>query len=604
MALAASPHKCGVRAASGRLHGLLPARGPPTACARLALIGHEHVSTPYIRRGAQPPAMLTTDWKTLAAQACDTYETSLARTLELFPLDDEALAVLNKLPSARGAHVQDFGAPAPVPVDVYRASVPRDVLRVTEQDPHALLQQIRAGTLSCVEVLSAYFHAAVFAARLVNCVCEFLPEEALAQARSLDADPLLRLLPLCGMPLLLKEMIPFPNRAVTNGSLCHLDRVTPEAADIVRLLAAAGAVPFVRTTNPQLLMMLECESNAHGRTVNPRNASLTCGGSSGGEGALNGLGALALGLGSDIGGSIRCPSSFNGLYGLRTTVGRIPSNDFYLCQRGSESILSVTGPMTRSLALAELAMKTLVDAKPWLVDPLLVPLPWTPPKRTRFKVAFLPFDGVVMPQPPVQRALRLVRDKLAADPNVEVLDFAPYRHDEAWEIISSLYFEDGGKDTREALEATGEPMLEQTSWAFANPHVKPLSIAEVWLWNLRKQDYRKRYLAHWLAQGAPDAVIAPVFPGPPAKHRTTKYWGYTAQWNLLDYPALAFPVTTVDPELDKADTAYKPINDIDRYIHTLYDGPESFANAQVGLCAVGLRYTEETLFDIVKTIAK
>lgn len=66
--------------------------------------------------------------------------------------------------------------------------------------------------------------------------------------------------------------------------------------------------------------------------MNPYNSSLSCGGSSGGEGAINGIGASSVGLGSDIGGSIRCPSTFNGIYGMRTTVGRLPTADYFSCQ--------------------------------------------------------------------------------------------------------------------------------------------------------------------------------------------------------------------------------------------------------------------------------
>ena len=189
-------------------------------------------------------------------------------------------------------------------------------------------------------------------------------------------------LPLYGLPFSIKEMIPFKGRAVTHGSLCYLDRVVDYNADIVNILMENGAYPFVRTTNPQSLMMLECQLFCHGRTVNAFNSDLTSGGSSGGEGVLNGLYASPFGLGSDIGGSIRSPAGFNGIYGLRTTLGRIPTADYYSCQMGSESILSVTGPISRSLDTVNLVMKTIIDAKPWLVDPTLVPIEWSPkPKR-------------------------------------------------------------------------------------------------------------------------------------------------------------------------------------------------------------------------------
>lgn len=539
-------------------------------------------------------------WQELAQRATNIYDTSLKRTLELFPLDKEAQLALDSLPSARGKTVEDYGSPATVPIEVFREKMPEKSLEITEKDPYLLLQDIKLGKVSCVEVLTAYFHAAVFASKLVNCVYEFMPEEALQLAKKLDLGS--KDLPLMGLPLSLKEMIPVKGRAVTHGSLCFLDRVVDYDADIVNILVAAGAVPFVRTTNPQSLMMLECESWTHGRTVNPYNSLLTCGGSSGGEGAIQGIGAAAFGLGSDIGGSIRCPSVFNGIYGLRTTVGRLPSSDFFSCQLGSESILSVTGPMTRSLDLLCLVMRTITASAPWLVDPSLYPLPWNPDKKEKLKIGILYDDGVVAPQPPIARALKMVSDQLSKLPNIEVVPFKPYKHEKAWEIITSLYFEDGGADTRSTMEKSGEPMLPQTEWILSGKHVKPLQPKDIWHWNLEKGKYRKEYLAHWLSQGAPDAVIAPVFPGPACKPRTSRYWGYTAQWNLLDYPAIAFPVTTVDPQVDVPLKDYQPRNEMDEFVWKQYDSGESFANAPVSLCAVGLRNTDDLVVKVAKIL--
>lgn len=541
-------------------------------------------------------------WHDLAKRATDVYDNSLKKTLQLFPLDDEALKAFELLPSARGKTVEDYGSPAKVPIDVFREKMPKESLAITEKDPYDLLQDLKLGKVTCVQVLTAYFHAAIFASKLVNCIYEFLPEEAMALAKKLDLGD--KDLPLYGLPLSLKEMIPFKGRAVTHGSLCYLDRVVDYNADIVNILVSSGAVPFVRTTNPQSLMMLECESWTHGRTVNPYNSLLTCGGSSGGEGAIHGIGAAAFGLGSDIGGSIRCPSAFNGFYGLRSTVGRLPSSDYFSCQLGLESILSVTGPMTRSLALLDLVMKTITDLSPWLVDPSLYPLPWKAPTKEKLKIGILYDDGVVAPQPPVARALKMVAEQLSKMSNVEVIPFKPYKHDKAWEIITSLYFEDGGADTRSTMERSGEPMLPQTEWILTGKLVKPLDPKGIWLWNIEKVKYRKEYLAHWLSQGAPDAVIAPVFPGPACKPRTSRYWGYTAQWNLLDYPGMVFPVTTVDPKLDAPVKDYKPRNEMDEFVWKQYDSAESFANAPVALCAVGLRNSDETVVEVAKILEK
>lgn len=548
--------------------------------------------------------MLTENWKTLSLKARQIHQDSLDKTLALFPFDDETLAKYNELPSAIGESVIDFGNPAKIPIEEYKKVLPKKDLEITKTDPHDLIARIKTGKYTCQEVLKAYFHAAIIASKLTNCVYEFLPEESLKVAIYLDEnfETSSGDLPLFGLPISLKEMIPFKNRSVTHGSLCYLDRIVDYNADIVNILLKAGGNPFVRSTNPQSLMMLECESYTHGRTVNPYNSTLTCGGSSGGEGAINGIGASTIGLGSDIGGSIRCPAAFNGIYGLRTTLGRLPTADYFSCQMGSESILSVTGPLTRSLDLLEVLMKTVIDAKPWTIDPSLSPIEWKPEVlNKKYKIGFLSHDGVVTPQPPVIRALKLVKEKLSKLENVEVFDYEPFNHAKGWEIISSLYFEDGGNDTRRTLKDTQEPMCEQTKWALGINQTEPLEIKDQWRWNLEKQKYRKEHLKHWNRFEA-DAVIAPVFPGPAAKHRTAKYWGYTSQWNLVDYPVLVFPVTKVNSLLDKPESNFKPLNEMDEFVHQQYDDPSSFENAPVSLGAVGLRNSEEKLIAIGKII--
>lgn len=429
------------------------------------------------------------------------------------------------------------------------------------------------------------------------------------RARYLDEnrDKLVSHCPMFGLPISLKEMIPLTGHSVTHGSLCYLDRAVEYNADIVNILIKNGAVPFVRSTNPQSLMMLECESFTHGSTVNPFNSALTCGGSSAGEGAINGIHASPIGLGSDIGGSIRCSSAFNGIYGMSTTVGRIPTSDYFSCQMGSESILSVTGPLTRSLDTLELLMKTVVQEKPWNIDPSLTSIEWrSNTRKPPYRIGNLKTDNVVTSHPPVARALDIMCEKLKSIIDIDVFEFEPLDHQKAWEIISTLYFEDGGDDTRKTLKITGEPMCPQTEWILGNDTVQRLTVEEIWKWNLEKQKYGKDYLKHWLLFNNPektapmDALIAPVFPGPAAKHTTTKYWGYTAQWNLLDYPVLVFPVTKVDLKKDLPIKDYKPKNKMDEFVYKQYDSPKSFENCPVSLGLVGLRNSEEQLIDIMK----
>jgi amidase len=226
------------------------------------------------------------------------------------------------------------------------------------------------------------------------------------------------------------------------GFVGWVGRVAEADALILQILWAAGAVFYVRTTQPQSLMHLETSSNLYGETVNPYNRKLTSGGSSGGEGALIGMKGSCLGIGTDIGGSIRSPAANNGLYGLRPTSFRLPNSGCSAAMLAQEHVIPVIGPLSTSLEGIKMFMETIIGAKPWLRMPALLPFPWKDEEelrveegKTALKVAILWDDGVVKPHPPVLRALKKMAEGLKGIEGVEVVDWKPLKHDHAWEII-------------------------------------------------------------------------------------------------------------------------------------------------------------------------
>lgn len=217
-----------------------------------------------------------------------------------------------------------------------------------------------------------------------------------------------------------------------------------------------------------------------------------------------------------------------------------------------------------------------------------MPFPWrddishlSKSNGKKLKVGVLWDDGVVKPHPPVIRAISEVVSKLKESPNIEVVDWKPYKHDEAWEIIASLYFCDGGREETEAVDGAGEPWRPLSKFIIKDNHfVKPMSIDEVWKMTMRREEYRNAYAQVWMEtasgvgpdgsrEGMVDVILCPVGPGAAPPLNQARYWGYTAQWNILDYPALIFPVTKVDPKVDKADTSYTPRNEKDEFNHKL-----------------------------------
>lgn len=157
-----------------------------------------------------------------------------------------------------------------------------------------------------------------------------------------------------GVPFTVKEMFSYKGMKRTGGSVHHTKDVMDWDATVVARMKAAGAIPLGTTNVPELGFWFETHNPVYGTTNNPYDTSRTCGGSSGGEGALLGAGATPLGLGSDIGGSIRIPAFFCGVFGHKPTRHLLPLTgafpygleDFQNLHSGKYPFTSM-GPMSR-----------------------------------------------------------------------------------------------------------------------------------------------------------------------------------------------------------------------------------------------------------------
>lgn len=514
----------------------------------------------------------------------------------------------------RDASIALVEPPVPKVPDVLPLNVtplPREHLsqaeiEITETLPEALLAKLAHGSLQCLDVTKAFLRRAALAQALTNCITELLPERALDRARSLDrylAQHGKPIGPLHGLPISVKEHIEMDGLGVNAAFVSWWDHVAEKNAPVLDILWAAGCVFYARTTQPQTLMHLETSSNLYGETVNPYNRRLTSGGSSGGEGALLALRGSCLGLGTDIGGSIRNPAANCGLYGFRPTTYRIPADGCATTDEGQEQIVPVLGPLSTSIEGIRMFFKTVIAAKPWVNDPALVPLPWREDDNFfpngKLKVAVMWHDGIVKPHPPIYRALNAMVGKLKEVPNVQIVDWKPYKHDTAWKITSSLYFCDGGIEDIEVMDASGEPLRPLTKHILTdNPNVKKLTVKELWDLTIQREEYRTKYAQIWNSTGSNgeqmvDVILCPAGPGTAPLLNGARYWCYTSQWNLLDYPALIFPVTKADPELDPVDHEFRPIGPLDEENHKAYDNPKDFSGAPVSLQLVGRRYDDE-----------
>ncbi|GAB7332275.1 hypothetical protein MBLNU13_g04115t2 [Cladosporium sp. NU13] len=510
-----------------------------------------------------------------------------------------------------------------------------DVIEITELPTEALLNRIATGSLSSTQVTKAFLQRAGLAGKLVNCITEVLPDRALKRAADLDeyyATHSKPIGPLHGLPISVKEHIAMKGLDINAGFISWVGKVATDDGLILKLLWNAGCVFHARTTEPQTLMHLETSSNIYGVTVNPYNTNLTSGGSSGGEGALLGMRGSCLGIGTDIGGSIRSPAANQGLFGLKPTSYRLPLDGFAATMFGQEQIVPVIGPLSTSLEGIKIFMKTLIDQKPWLYEPSLVPMPWresnkqTPTTTKPLRIGILLDDLIVKPHPPILRALETLTSKLANHPTIKLVPFPPHKHADAWRIISSLYFADGAAEELAAIKASSEPMRPLSDFIITdNPNLKSLSLAEVWKLTSEREAYKAEYARHWNAVGTEipgpssgeavtvssasqrdnivDVLLCPVGPGCAPPLDCARYWGYTAQWNLLDYPALVFPTGLQCGPEDVREEGYEPRNEDDRYNYELYD-PSKYIDAPISLQLVGRRYEEEKLIEALELITE
>lgn len=125
--------------------------------------------------------------------------------------------------------------------------------------------------------------------------------------------------PLFGVPMSTKECFEFEDMDSTLGASHHCFKPEKEDGLVVKLLMNAGAIPFVKSNVPQLLLINETNNYIFGQAKNPWDLNRTPGGSSGGEAGLICLGCCPIGIGSDGGGSIRIPALYCGIFGFRPT---------------------------------------------------------------------------------------------------------------------------------------------------------------------------------------------------------------------------------------------------------------------------------------------
>ncbi len=248
-------------------------------------------------------------------------------------------------------------------------------------DANELAQLIRLGRVSSREATASCLARLDAVNPAVNAVVRVLADEALAAAEAADKAQQQGdvLGPLHGVPVTTKINTDQAGCPTDDGVVAARDMIASEDNPVVANLKRAGAVIVGRTNAPAGSMRAFSDNALHGRTLNPRDPALTAGGSSGGAGAAVAVGIGPIAQGNDIGGSVRIPAFFNGVTGLRVSLGRIPS--YHPSQPGPSPIavqlMAVEGPLARSVGDARLALMVMAQGDPrdtrWADVPLAGP---------------------------------------------------------------------------------------------------------------------------------------------------------------------------------------------------------------------------------------
>ncbi|KAE8444046.1 hypothetical protein EG329_000914 [Mollisiaceae sp. DMI_Dod_QoI] len=424
-------------------------------------------------------------------------------------------------------------------------------LSITENhDATSLAAAIRDQKYTSVQVTTAFCKRAAIAQQLCNCLTEILFPDALSRAQYLDSyykRTGKTLGPLHGVPVSLKDTFKVKGYDSSIGIASLAFKPATENSLLVDMLLEAGAVLYCKTNVPQTLMALDSDNNVFGRVLNPRDRRMTAGGSSGGEGALIAMKGSVLGIGTDVGGSIRIPAMCNGLYGIKPGSVRVP----YVGQENGTiegaskiGLMASAGPLAGSLRDCELLLKTISDAKPWERDPSLAYGHWEEQGEMQRKplLGVIRTDDLITPLPPVAKVLDETVKTLRKS-GMEVIEIDASEFKKCQSLANSFFGIDGGNHMFDLLEATQEPL---TNWLVTRlRRKKPIALDKLVEIHAKKIQLETEMLKIWKDPKTGrtiDAFICPVAPHPVPPIDRWNGVSYTSSFVLLDYPAGTLPV--------------------------------------------------------------
>jgi fatty acid amide hydrolase len=490
-----------------------------------------------------------------------------------------------------------------------------------QKPAHELSRLLTASEISAEELTRAHLDAIAERDGSLRAFTVVLRDEALAAARRADEERRRGEVrgPLHGLPISVKESLDFAGHASTLGAVSRKAHRADRDAVIVDLFRAAGAVVLGRTNVSQLLLYNETRNFIFGQTGNPWSPEHTPGGSSGGEASAIAAGLSPLGVGTDIGGSIRVPCAYTGIAGLKPTLDRWSNLGSNTSMLGQEGIRSQLGPMARSAKDIALAFQTIDPRAMSRRDGRVPPLPAGDPAKvdvSQLRVGFFSDDGVIPASAAVVRGVQEAAAAMKAR-GATVVEFTPPGLPDAIYDYLAAMTADGGATALSVIAAeqidptlasmrllTRVPLAARKAAAAAArlagqaklarflETVGDRSVTAYWKLIARLRKERMDIAAAMEAEKI-DVLLCPAHATPALPHGMSKDFvlsgSFSMLWNLAPLPAGVVPVTRVRA----TETSREGVRDQMEKKAAQVDAKS--AGLPIGVQVVGRAWDEETV---------
>jgi len=429
---------------------------------------------------------------------------------------------------------------------------------LVSQSATALANLILKQTISPVEVVEAYLKRIELLNPKLNAIVTLAPD-VMEQSKAAEAAVMRGdvLGPLHGLPVTIKDTIETAGLRTTSGSPMRADFVPEHDAPAVARLKAAGAIILGKTNTAEMAMDYTADNPVFGRTNNPYDASLTPGGSSGGEAAAIAAGMSPAGLGTDLAGSIRIPAHFCGIAGLKPGVGRVAGGGQFPSAGGPYSLGSAIGPMARSVSDLQLLFSVLAGSKSSTLPTEEHPANLTENGRSALRasmssrrVAWYTDDEVSPVTEETRRAVETAARALA-DAGLTVEQMRPPGIERGYDLWLKLFSRASVVQLRDVYAGHEEKAGAFVRWRLATADDSPVATLDDYIRSWMERDRLRAELVKWME--ATPLLIAPVGATPAFPHDAHKVtvgeqslsafraFSYSQTFNVFDLPAAVVP---------------------------------------------------------------